>query len=142
MHYKKGPSSPDSSGVRVAVTRRELPKRAGVVVAASMESIPPMRTSEEHLTIDILALIVSIVAYLDMVCRVDLPASSKIYPFAFRTHTHALGRVVSGYKVTKGQNGRERWSLIGKMDPQLPQAFYPVEDEGLVIRGGDYIAAR
>lgn len=41
-----------------------------------------------------------------------------IHPFAYRTHTHKLGKLVSGYKM----NGRtHQWQLIGKGNPQLPQ---------------------
>jgi hypothetical protein len=50
-----------------------------------------------------------------------------------------LGTVVSGYKVSKS---KRNWNLIGKMSPQLPQAFYPVSDPDMVVNGGEYIAAR
>jgi hypothetical protein len=35
-----------------------------------------------------------------------------------------------------------RWSLIGKMSPKRPQAFYPVSDSELSVNSGDYLAAR
>uniref|UniRef100_A0A3B4Z4W3 Peptidylglycine alpha-amidating monooxygenase n=1 Tax=Seriola lalandi dorsalis TaxID=1841481 RepID=A0A3B4Z4W3_SERLL len=62
--------------------------------------------------------------------------SHPIYPFAFRTHTHHLGKVVSGYRIRDG-----KWSLIGRQSPQLPQAFYPANKE-LSVKYGDTIAAR
>ena len=37
------------------------------------------------------------------------------------------------------------WTLLGKKDPQLPQAFYPVDESTAnttVIRNGDVIATR
>merc|ERR1712218_773884 len=61
-----------------------------------------------------------------------------IHPFAFRTHTHALGRVVSGWKVSPNME----WTLLGKKDPQLPQTFYPIQETGMTLTGGDTIAAR
>lgn len=51
-----------------------------------------------------------------------------------------LGRVVSGYKVTR-ENGIDHWNLLGKRDPLTPQMFYPVFDK-TPIKQGDKIAAR
>uniref|UniRef100_A0A8D3AFQ8 Peptidyl-glycine alpha-amidating monooxygenase n=1 Tax=Scophthalmus maximus TaxID=52904 RepID=A0A8D3AFQ8_SCOMX len=62
--------------------------------------------------------------------------SYPIYPFAFRTHTHHLGKVVSGYRIRGG-----KWSLIGRQSPQLPQAFYPANQE-MDVKYGDTLAAR
>uniref|UniRef100_A0A671NY08 Peptidyl-glycine alpha-amidating monooxygenase B-like n=1 Tax=Sinocyclocheilus anshuiensis TaxID=1608454 RepID=A0A671NY08_9TELE len=59
-----------------------------------------------------------------------------MYPFAFRTHTHSLGKVVSGYRVRNGQ-----WTQIGRQSPLLPQAFYPVTNT-IDVRNGDILAAR
>uniref|UniRef100_A0A8C9WF77 Peptidylglycine alpha-amidating monooxygenase n=1 Tax=Scleropages formosus TaxID=113540 RepID=A0A8C9WF77_SCLFO len=59
-----------------------------------------------------------------------------MYPFAFRTHTHQLGKVVSGYRVRDGQ-----WTLIGRQSPQLPQAFYPAQNP-VKVAYGDKLAAR
>ena len=70
----------------------------------------------------------------------QLPSDNvAIHPIGFRTHTHNLGMVVSGYKVSNSKND---WSLIGKMNPHRPQTFYPVADPDMVIRGGEYLAAR
>jgi len=59
-----------------------------------------------------------------------------IYPFRFRTHTHSLGVVVTGYRVRDG-----KWTLIGRGDPQRPQAFYKVSNE-VNIREGDKLYGR
>uniref|UniRef100_A0A8C2WW94 Peptidylglycine alpha-amidating monooxygenase n=1 Tax=Cyclopterus lumpus TaxID=8103 RepID=A0A8C2WW94_CYCLU len=69
----------------------------------------------------------------DMACEYT---SYPIYPFAFRTHTHRLGKVVSGYRIRDG-----KWNLIGRQSPQLPQAFYPANEE-VNVKYGDTIAAR
>lgn len=42
----------------------------------------------------------------------------ELHPFAFRTHTHAMGRVVSSFFKHDGQ-----WRKIGKRNPQWPQVF-------------------
>uniref|UniRef100_A0AAX7SCE0 Peptidylglycine alpha-amidating monooxygenase n=1 Tax=Astatotilapia calliptera TaxID=8154 RepID=A0AAX7SCE0_ASTCA len=62
--------------------------------------------------------------------------SYPIYPFAFRTHTHRLGKVVSGYRIRDG-----KWTLIGRQSPQLPQAFYPANKQ-VTVKYGDTLAAR
>lgn len=63
--------------------------------------------------------------------------------FALLWHTSQLysssGKVVSGYKVTR-RGHMDEWQLIGKMDPQLPQMFYPVEED-MVIRSGDTVVS-
>uniref|UniRef100_A0A8K9UG20 Peptidylglycine alpha-amidating monooxygenase n=1 Tax=Oncorhynchus mykiss TaxID=8022 RepID=A0A8K9UG20_ONCMY len=69
----------------------------------------------------------------DVACTYN---SYPIYPFAFRTHTHKLGQVVSGYRIRDG-----KWTLIGRQTPQLPQAFYPAT-KGINVKYGDTLAAR
>ena len=49
------------------------------------------------------------------------------------------GRVVSGYKVTR-DGSKDKWQLIGKKDPQLPQMFYPVDNE-LTLKKGDNVVS-
>ncbi|GIY07870.1 peptidylglycine alpha-hydroxylating monooxygenase [Caerostris extrusa] len=74
--------------------------------------------------------------HFEAACRIDEPV--EIHPFAFRTHTHALGKVVSGYKIDKDG----KWHLIGKHNPQEPQMFYPVKDTKMIVDYGDVLAAR
>ncbi|XP_055863805.1 peptidyl-glycine alpha-amidating monooxygenase B-like isoform X2 [Biomphalaria glabrata] len=54
----------------------------------------------------------------------------SIIPFAFRTHAHGLGTVITGYQY----NGT--YHEIGKGNPQWPQAFYPVK-EVIEVKPGD-----
>ncbi len=62
-----------------------------------------------------------------------------LHPFAFRVHTHRLGKVVSGWKV----RNKSDWQLLGRENPQLPQMFYPVQaEEGTTITKGEMVAAR
>lgn len=56
----------------------------------------------------------------------EINERKTIYPFAYRTHTHSLGKVVSGYRVRTDENGDDQWSFLGKRDPLTPQMFYPV----------------
>ncbi|XP_042144944.1 peptidylglycine alpha-hydroxylating monooxygenase-like [Ixodes scapularis] len=59
-----------------------------------------------------------------------------LYPFAFRTHTHSLGKLVTGYVVKNGT-----WINIGKHNPLEAQMFYPAKSAVTIVRG-DILAAR
>ena len=56
--------------------------------------------------------------------------------FAFRTHTHKHGVVVTGY-LKRGENLKE----IARHNPQDPQMFYPMGTE-VAVQNGDILAAR
>jgi len=122
VHYAsvdRIPSTGDRSGVTLHYTDKPQGRRAGVYVLETGGMIPPKTTS-----------------YMEAACKLN--TKLKIHPFAFRTHTHALGRVVSGWKVSEHME----WDLIGKKDPQLPQMFYPIADPRMTLTGGDTVAAR
>lgn len=108
----------DCSGLTLRMTSKPQPFIAGMYLMMSVDTIiPPGKT----------------VTNADIACTY---LSYPMYPFAFRTHTHRLGKVVSGYRIRNGQ-----WTLIGRQSPQLPQAFYPVSNE-LDLKYGDTLAAR
>lgn len=111
----------DDSGVFLKYTEQRQPKTAGVLLMGTNGRIPA-----------------NSVEYMETSCKIS--EDKVIYPFAFRTHTHALGRVVSGYKVVRN-NRKDQWTLIGKQDPQLPQMFYPVANN-MTLAKGDTVAAR
>merc|ERR1712055_827583 len=112
------PQEGDDSGVFLQYTEQEMPKTAGVLLLGTGGSAPPHSTT-----------------YFETAC--DIEDERTIHPFAFRTHTHQLGKVVSGWKVSD----KERWELLGKKDPQLPEMFYPA-DTTLSLSQGDTVAAR
>uniref|UniRef100_A0A914L920 Peptidylglycine monooxygenase n=1 Tax=Meloidogyne incognita TaxID=6306 RepID=A0A914L920_MELIC len=64
-------------------------------------------------------------------------SDTKLYPFAFRTHTHEMGRLVSAY-VKKSKT--KKWLQIGKRNPLWPQLFQ-LRETPLVIENGDFLAA-
>ncbi|MCJ8742622.1 hypothetical protein PDJAM_G00084280 [Pangasius djambal] len=108
----------DCSGLTLRMTSKPQPFIAGMYLMMSVDTvIPPGKT----------------VTNADIACTY---LSYPMYPFAFRTHTHRLGKVVSGYRVRNGQ-----WTLIGRQSPQLPQAFYPASN-AIDVRYGDMLAAR
>ncbi|ERL94776.1 peptidylglycine alpha-hydroxylating monooxygenase [Dendroctonus ponderosae] len=123
IHYsKKFPEGlTDNSGLFLVYTERPQSKLAAVLLLAAGGRIPPKEITK-----------------MDVECKIY--EDKVIYPFAYRTHTHSLGRVVSGYRVTR-ENGIDHWHLLGKRDPMTPQMFYPVFDETPILPG-DKIAAR
>ncbi|KAM8827391.1 peptidyl-glycine alpha-amidating monooxygenase isoform 4-T12 [Spinachia spinachia] len=108
----------DCSGITLRMTSKLQPFIAGIYLLMSVDTVilPGKRVTNA-----------------DVACEY---ASYPIYPFAFRTHTHRLGQVVSGYRIRDG-----RWNLIGRQSPQRPQAFYPAHKE-VDVKYGDTIAAR
>ncbi|XP_072924040.1 peptidyl-glycine alpha-amidating monooxygenase B isoform X4 [Hemitrygon akajei] len=108
----------DCSGVTLQMTFLTQPLIAGIYLLMSVDTVIPPNEK---------------VVNADIAC---LYKQATIYPFAFRTHTHLLGQVVSGYRVRDG-----KWTLIGRQSPQLPQAFYHVENP-MDIKYGDTITAR
>ncbi|XP_036998554.2 peptidyl-glycine alpha-amidating monooxygenase isoform X12 [Artibeus jamaicensis] len=108
----------DCSGVSLHLTRLPQPLIAGMYLLMSVDTVIPAGQK---------------------VVNSDISCHYKKYPmhvFAYRVHTHHLGKVVSGYRVRNGQ-----WTLIGRQSPQLPQAFYPVEHQ-IDVSFGDILAAR
>uniref|UniRef100_A0A8C4M889 Peptidylglycine alpha-amidating monooxygenase n=1 Tax=Equus asinus TaxID=9793 RepID=A0A8C4M889_EQUAS len=108
----------DCSGVSLHLTRLPQPLIAGMYLMMALDTVIPAG---------------------EKVVNSDLSCHYKKYPmhvFAYRVHTHHLGKVVSGYRVRNGQ-----WTLIGRQSPQLPQAFYPVEHP-VDVSFGDILAAR
>ncbi|XP_078252554.1 peptidyl-glycine alpha-amidating monooxygenase B isoform X4 [Rhinoraja longicauda] len=108
----------DCSGVSLEMTFLKQPLIAGIYLLMSANTVIPPNKK---------------VVNADIAC---VYKQTTIHPFAFRTHTHQLGQVVSGYRVRDG-----KWTLIGRQSPQLPQAFYHVENP-MDIEYGDTIAAR
>ncbi|XP_053909619.1 peptidyl-glycine alpha-amidating monooxygenase isoform X3 [Cuculus canorus] len=108
----------DCSGVTLHLTHQKQPLIAGMYLMMSVNTVIPPG---------------------EKVVDADIACHYKRFPmhlFAYRVHTHRLGKVVSGYRVRNGQ-----WTLIGRQSPQLPQAFYPVEH--LVdVSYDDILAAR
>ncbi|XP_062068340.1 peptidyl-glycine alpha-amidating monooxygenase isoform X5 [Lepus europaeus] len=108
----------DCSGVSIHLTRQPQPLIAGMYLMMSVDTVIPAG---------------------EKVVNSDISCHYKKYPmhvFAYRVHTHRLGKVVSGYRLRNGQ-----WTLIGRQSPQLPQAFYPVEHP-VDVSFGDILAAR
>ncbi|CRL08280.1 CLUMA_CG020999, isoform A [Clunio marinus] len=112
----------DDSGIFIHYTSEPLRKLAGVLLLGTSGVIPPMKKE-----------------YMETAC--EITENKTIYPFAYRTHTHSLGKVVSGYRVRKDEEGIDHWTLLGKRDPLTPQMFYPTLSNDAITQG-DKVAAR
>ncbi|XP_018055398.1 PREDICTED: peptidylglycine alpha-hydroxylating monooxygenase [Atta colombica] len=108
----------DDSGVFLHYTTQTMDKLAGVILLGTSGVIPPRST-----------------VHMESSCPII--EKKTIYPFAYRTHTHSLGKVVSGYVVKPN----DKWIELGKRDPLTPQMFYPVTNK-VSITYGDKLAAR
>lgn len=108
----------DSSGITMTVTAIPQQRRAGVYLLGTGGQIPAHNT-----------------VYMETACMYT--ENFDIHPFAFRTHAHTLGQVVSGYRIRNGQ-----WTEIGRKSPKKPQMFYNATTPNLVVKRGDILAAR
>lgn len=124
IHYSKkfAPGQTDNSGLFLLYTEQPQTKLAGVLLFGVGGYIPPRS-----------------ITYMETACQIQEP--KIIHPFAYRTHTHSLGRVVSEYVVRRDEEGKDHWTLLGKRNPLTPQMFYPVFDPS-PITIGDRLAAR
>lgn len=125
VHYKNvskftdGSAVTDSSGFTLEVSNEKTPKLAGIYLLESGGRIPPHSKASQ-----------------ETACQIN--EATVMHPFAFRVHTHSHGVKVSGYKIHD-----DKWTLIGEMDPQEEQMFYPVKNpKEVVIEPSDYVAAR
>jgi len=118
--FKDG--STDDSGVFLHYTLQPMYKRAGVLLMGTGGVIPAMTT-----------------VHMETACLIT--EDKIMYPFAYRTHTHSLGKVVAGYKVRRDATGKDNWIQLGKRDPLTPQMFYPIENNSTITKG-DVVAAR
>lgn len=115
-YFKDG--NTDDSGVFLHYTKYPMKKLAGVILLGTGGIIPPRK-----------------ITHMESACL--MTEHKTIYPFAYRTHTHSLGKVVSGYVVKPN----DEWIELGKRDPLTPQMFYPVTNR-VPVTYGDTLAAR
>ncbi|GFS07686.1 peptidyl-glycine alpha-amidating monooxygenase [Elysia marginata] len=122
VHYAKKfeeDEDPDRSGIRIHTTYEKQPFVAGIfLLMSTWFAIPPEDPSFP----------------VDISCKFE--RDMTMVPFAYRTHAHGLGKVITGYKYSNGN-----YTEIGKGNPQWPQAFYPVKEK-IEIKKGDILAAR
>uniref|UniRef100_A0A0B7AQ08 peptidylglycine monooxygenase n=1 Tax=Arion vulgaris TaxID=1028688 RepID=A0A0B7AQ08_9EUPU len=108
----------DSSGLTLITTKVPTSKQAGVYLMLTDGFIPAHS-----------------IEYFETACEFE--EDIEIVPFAYRTHAHGLGRVISGYRIRDG-----KWTEIGRKDPRLPEMFYNTTNPDITVRRGDILAAR
>ncbi|KAK6178788.1 hypothetical protein SNE40_011296 [Patella caerulea] len=118
IHYAHSSTAPDESGIRIYLTRQKQKYVAGIFLMMSYRlNIPPNTP----------------VVHADISCKYF--GETSMHPFAYRTHAHDLGRVITGYQYNT------TYHMIGKGNPQWPQAFYPTKED-IEIKPGDSLIAR
>ncbi|BDA41933.1 probable peptidyl-glycine alpha-amidating monooxygenase [Coccomyxa sp. Obi] len=106
VHYTHMRPPGDKSGMRLKLTDAPLPFSAGMMMYASYFQIPPKKSS--HL----------------VPTKCCYAGFEPAYGFAYRVHTHALGRSVYMDRIEKdGSHSR-----VCEHSPQLPQGFTPVSN--------------
>ncbi|KAK9908849.1 hypothetical protein WJX75_003782 [Coccomyxa subellipsoidea] len=106
VHYTHKRPAGDQSGMRLKLTDAALPFSAGMMMYASYFQIPPQKPS--HL----------------VPTKCCYAGFEPAYGFAYRVHTHALGRSVYMDRIEKdGSHNR-----VCEHSPQLPQGFTPVSN--------------
>ncbi|XP_071507149.1 peptidyl-glycine alpha-amidating monooxygenase-like [Diadema antillarum] len=117
-HFQDG--NADHSGITLTMTHTPQPFIGGIYwLWSSNINVPPHSTN----------------VHIDIACMYN--SSANIHPFAFRTHTHCLGKVITGYLIRDGE-----WTVIAQGDPQWPQAFYSLPTVYTTVQLGDILAAR
>ncbi|CAB4068234.1 PHM [Lepeophtheirus salmonis] len=114
------PKAGDSSGVKIVYTEESQPKTAAVLFTSTRSGRIPSGSE----------------TWMDVAC-IFKDDDVIIHPFAFRVHTHALGRVVSGYKV---ENQGKTWTLLGKEILSFHKCF--ISTNNITMRKGDTLATR
>eukprot|EP00095_Tigriopus_kingsejongensis_P003105 maker-scaffold428_size174301-snap-gene-0.22 protein:Tk03105 transcript:maker-scaffold428_size174301-snap-gene-0.22-mRNA-1 annotation:"af109920_1alpha-amidating enzyme precursor 2" len=117
VHYKHPLEHKDFTGLSMHYTDERPTNFAGIyLMYRSYLRIPPQKE----------------IVHGDINCEVHTPMTL----FAFRTHTHTLGKVVTGFKVNEGKIHE-----FARGDPQKPQTFYPMK-RFETVNPGDYLVAR
>ena len=122
LHVAKfiGPGAiSDHSGVRITYDDKYKRYLSGITVLAAGWPPIPAHKSQWHV---------------NMGCTVT--SGPTIYPFRFRTHAHKLGSVITAYRVRNN-----KWTIIGRGDPQRAQAFYTVQNN-MDIQPNDVLIGR
>jgi peptidylglycine monooxygenase len=123
--FEQDKNRTDNSTISIVTQKEPLRYRAGVLIHATTGFIRGKSTEN-----------------FEAACQIRFDANKTIHPFAYRTHTHKLGLVTSGYVIqTNETSGEQEWIEIGRRSPQLPQMFVPVSNN-ITLRNNDIVAAR
>jgi len=121
VHYAHPLLAPDHSGIRIKLVDKAPKYTAGMFLLLRSHLDIPADTTGIHG---------------DVNCQASI--RSPIHVFAYRTHAHTLGSVISGYRYSP--QSRE-WTMLAKGNPNWPQAFYPMQHTE-TVNPGEILAAR
>lgn len=119
VHYDSPIVGGDSTGLELQIDLQPQRYLAGIhVFYAKDQTIPPGQPSFP----------------VDVNCVAS--REEPMFVFAYRVHTHSLGRAVTAYLLHNGH-----WSQLAQGDPHRPQAFYPL-NRTVTVKPGDVLASR
>ena len=119
-HYKDRFVGKDFiTGVEMTISPQNPKKLVGIFLLGSMHiNLPPKEWANVHVSCPY---------------RWD----DEIEVFAYRTHAHSNGKVITGAKLDKGGN----FEMIGKGNPQWPHAFFTRVGGPIKLGPGDDVFA-
>jgi peptidylglycine monooxygenase len=123
--FSKDPQLTDMSGIMVEYQTTRTQYLGAIYLMVSGGNIPPNRVEGD-------------VESLDIVCDPSRSRNKELVAFAFRTHAHSLGKLITGFRV---RNNDQDWTEMARKSPQMEQTFYPMK-KPLSIRPSDTIVAR
>jgi len=121
VHYSHPLTDPDHSGIRIKFVDQSPKYTAGMYLLLRSQLAIPSDTASVHG---------------DVNCQASI--RSPIHVFAYRTHAHTLGSVITGYRYSPQS---QEWKLLAKGNPNWPQAFYPM-DKTMTVNPGEILVAR
>ena len=108
--FDKDPNLTDNSGLQLSLAKEATKFNAHTMLIANGGGLI---SKDDDVT------------NLDILCKIMAPNEKiTMKPFAFRTHAHSLGQVISGYTIST--KNKTDWKLIARKSPQLRQTFYPI----------------
>jgi len=121
VHYKHPLATPDQTGLSLKYSTQATTYTAGILLMLRGYLTIPPNTEATHG---------------DVNCQ--LPSSNPLHFFAYRTHAHSLGSVITGYVYNANKSS---YHEIARGNPQWPQAFYPMKQVE-TVHPGEILAAR
>lgn len=119
-HYTdKFDGADNFNGIQVEISRKAPKKLIGIFfLGSNFFLLPPGKETNVNV-------------------ECDYPDKEPIDIFAFRTHAHSHGKVITGYRYRQS----EGYHMIGKGNPQWPHAFYTRVGGPIRVQKGDTVHA-
>ena len=125
------PAEPDDTGFilkMIPESADQITKRAGLITFFSGANDQKRAVIPAHSSLNF-----------ENACPVN--DSKELHLISVRPNTNSRGALVSSWLIHPNGD-RAEWTLIGKWNPNPFQAFYPINNNSLVVRPNDWLAMR